>query len=145
MKKLTASQAVEAVARYVAGDSLAKLALAYGVSRQGMWDLLRRRTVMRSKLRRGAGNHFHRGGVRADQRAQGTVEKVIASGLLVRSEACSVCSASGTMADGRPIVQAHHDDYNYPLRIRWLCQRCHHEWHRTHRAVARLPRPVEAP
>lgn len=34
---------------------------------------------------------------------------------------CEVC--------GGEKVQAHHDDYNCPLKVRWLCVKCHNEWH----------------
>jgi hypothetical protein len=41
-------------------------------------------------------------------------------------------------------VQAHHDDYNKPLLVRWLCQPCHHDWHKHNRAI-RKEVPEELP
>lgn len=35
---------------------------------------------------------------------------------------CQVC--------GNTNVFAHHDDYNFPLKVRWLCDVHHKEWHR---------------
>ena len=37
---------------------------------------------------------------------------------------CRVCE--------NPKTEAHHDDYNKPLEIRWLCFDCHRKWHKTH-------------
>ena len=34
---------------------------------------------------------------------------------------CSVCLS--------PEAQKHHDDYDKPLQVRWLCRKCHLELH----------------
>jgi hypothetical protein len=47
--------------------------------------------------------------------------KAIEAGILVRMP-CEVCE---TIND----VQAHHDDYNKPLDVRWLCRKHHREHH----------------
>jgi predicted DNA-binding protein YlxM (UPF0122 family) len=129
LKKLTQGQVVECVAMYESGLSLAPIALYFGVSRQAMWDLLRRRTKMRSKLRFGRDNHFYRDGLRADDQAQNLVETAIQQGVIQRKTACESCGSTKYFKDGRSGIQAHHDDYNKPLDVRWLCQKCHHEWH----------------
>lgn len=38
---------------------------------------------------------------------------------------CEVC--------GEPIVEAHHDDYDKPLDVKWLCKKHHHELHKAYR------------
>ena len=42
----------------------------------------------------------------------------IGSGRVVRQHVCEDCGS--TMR-----VEAHHDDYNQPLSVRWLCKVCH--------------------
>ena len=44
-------------------------------------------------------------------------------GELIR-EPCEVC--------GDVKVHAHHDDYAEPLKVRWLCNSHHAEWHKLH-------------
>lgn len=134
LRKLTTEQAAEAVRMYQAGLSLSPIADYFSVSRQAMWDLIRRRTAMRPQRRSGRENHFYRGGSTEDDHAQNLVEVALRQGILIRKGGCEACGDSGTFKDGRTKIQAHHDDYNYPLSVRWLCQKCHHEWHRKHRA-----------
>ncbi|KKN69016.1 hypothetical protein LCGC14_0444880 [marine sediment metagenome] len=43
-------------------------------------------------------------------------------GELTRPEACENCGATGP-------VEGHHEDYRYPLVVRWLCVRCHQDRH----------------
>jgi hypothetical protein len=138
LKKLTAEQVREAIHLYESGCSLEEVGKFYGVTRQAVHDLFTRRGVkMRPQLRFGADNHFYRGGPSADPKVWNITEKAIARGVLV-PQPCEVCGAVGQMADGRNIVQAHHDDYNKPLQVRWLCQEHHHEWHQHNKPIQRL-------
>ena len=57
------------------------------------------------------------------------VNTAIRSGRLV-PEGCRVC--------GKAPAQAHHDDYNKPLDVTWLCPPHHAAWHRVF--VAEVPR-----
>lgn len=135
--KLTQDQVDAAVAAYEAGDSLSQIAARCNVSRQAMWDLLRRRTAMRPQRRSGADNHFYRGGPAEKGDAHDITERAIETGELVRPSTCEACGGSGEpFADGRSPIQAHHCDYNKPLDVMWLCQACHHDWHRRFRAVS---------
>lgn len=93
----------------------------------------------RKKRRKG----FARGGARADHYAHHVVENALRSGALVRPERCEACGQKPeTLANGKNAIQAHHDDYNYPMRVRWLCKPCHFRWHRRHVAI---PRREDAP
>ena len=40
----------------------------------------------------------------------------------LEKQPCEVC--------GDSIVHAHHDDYAFPMQVRWLCNEHHNEWHR---------------
>lgn len=144
LKKLTEEQVLEAVKSYDNGMSLGDLGHIYGVTRQAMWDLLRRRTSMRKQQRFGKDNHFYRGGARADERAQKILENEIRYGKLNNPGKCSICNDESRFADGRTAIQAHHDDYNKPLDIRWLCQKCHHEWHKHNKPIKYTGEPEVA-
>lgn len=114
---------------YLAGSSIQQCADYYGISRQAMWDILKRRgVVFRPNKKYGEENHFFRGGGSNRSRVSDICERAIESGLLI-PQPCEICGRNGTFQDGRREVQAHHDDYNFPLRVRWLCQKHHHEWH----------------
>ena len=144
--KLTEVDVCEAVRRYDAGESLATIAVSFGVTRQAMWARLRVRTVMRPQRRHGEENHFSRGGDTADEKAHDAVEHAIRRGAMVRAATCEACGKiPPCFADGRSGMQAHHDDYNKPLAIRWLCQPCHHAWHKHHTAIRKeVPEELSA-
>jgi transposase-like protein len=145
LKKLTKEQANECVRMYDAGLGCGPIAEYFGVSRSAMYVMLRRRTTMRSNLRFGAENHFHRGGATEDDRAQGMVEKAVLRGAVIRPSSCETCGvADYKFKDGSSAIQAHHDDYNKPLDVRWLCQKCHHAWHKANTAIKKEVL-VEAP
>lgn len=67
-------------------------------------------------------------GFRSDAHRQ--VSLAIKRGLLVR-QSCEGCGLPpGARGSKREKVLAHHDDYGYPLTVRWLCNSCHADWHR---------------
>lgn len=69
--------------------------------------------------------------------AYGAVHKALKSGLLVRPAACEQCAVTD-----KPIQAAHYD-YAEPLRVRWLCRRCHTLWDRAEPkgGVVKIRRP----
>ena len=50
------------------------------------------------------------------------------SGELVKPDFCSNC-----LIECNP--HAHHCDYNKPLDVTWLCDKCHKEWHISNKAI----------
>jgi len=129
----------QAVDLYNLGMSIEQVADYYGVTRQSMWMSLQRRGVIfRDKKKYGEDNHFYRG-TKANERAHNIVDKAILNGRIQRQSSCQKCGSSGTFRDGRTSIQAHHCDYNKPLDVMWLCQRCHHEWHKHNKAKEVMP------
>lgn len=45
----------------------------------------------------------------------------------IEKRPCEICGNSNS--------QAHHDNYNKPLEVRWLCRDCHIAWHREHKPI----------
>ena len=126
-----------AVVLYNSGLSIGDVAEFYNISRQAMWAILKRRgCVFREREKRGQENHFYRGTKASDQ-AQNILEKAIEKGIVKRKIACEKCGSKPIFKDGRTGIQAHHNDYNKPLEVIWLCQKCHHEWHKNNKAVKR--------
>lgn len=57
--------------------------------------------------------------------AHKTVQAAVLMGVLVRQN-CEICGGVSALA--------HHDDYDYPLIVRWLCPVHHGQWHAEHGA-----------
>lgn len=55
------------------------------------------------------------------QRAHDMVRRAIQKGLLFRSPCCR-CASEKSLA--------HHEDYDKPLEVMWLCQPCHKQRHK---------------
>lgn len=62
------------------------------------------------------------------KRAQKKVYHAMKSGRLVRNNTCERCGFTwdGTLTSK---IHAHHEDYNEPLRVAWLCDSCHGKRH----------------
>lgn len=56
--------------------------------------------------------------------ARAMVRSSIGTGDIIKPTNCEVCGV-------KPIrLHGHHDNYNYPLIVRWLCPQCHKDWHK---------------
>ena len=72
------------------------------------------------------------------ERARNAVFRAVKSGRLTRLP-CEGC--------GERNSEGHHDDYDKPLEVRWLCNHHHNEWHRINgkSRFTGLPKPVSQP
>jgi len=133
-KKLSDENLVHAIQMYEDGLSVGEIAKLFEMSRSALFGRFKGKVKMRPQLRFGSDNHFHRGGARANDNAQNKLEKAVLRKRII-PKPCEVCGENGKMKDGRSKIHAHHDDYNKPLEVRWLCQKHHHEWHKNNKAI----------
>lgn len=56
------------------------------------------------------------------RKAHVAVHNAVQKGVLVMPRNCETCSTMRRL-------HAHHDDYQQPLKVRWLCPRCHRRLH----------------
>ena len=56
--------------------------------------------------------------------ASSVVNNAVRDGVLFKPNECESCGSSAKRIHG------HHDDYAYPLQVRWLCPGCHTKWHK---------------
>ncbi len=52
----------------------------------------------------------------------------IRDGKVQKVSECSKCGSTTK-------VEGHHDDYTKPLEVRWLCEVCHKQWHKTNKPI----------
>jgi len=127
----------EAIKLYELGLSIGDVADFYNITRQATWMILKRRgCIFRPKLKFSKDNHFYRG-TKANDNSQNILEKAVKKGIITKPKECEICRQSIIFKNGRSGIQAHHCDYNKPLDVLWLCQKCHHEWHKNNKAIPR--------
>ena len=59
------------------------------------------------------------------------VIRAIRQGVLKPADRCEECGRE-PYTKRRKRLDGHHDDYAFPLSVRWLCPKCHARWHATH-------------
>ena len=52
------------------------------------------------------------------------VGNAVRDGRIIKPENCEECNAVPSRLHG------HHDNYDYPMIVRWLCSKCHTKWHK---------------
>ena len=126
----------EVVKMYEQGLSIQNIADFYKTSRQSMWQILKTRGCkFRDNLKFGKQNHFYRGGEIASDLSHNILEHAIEVGKIIRILKCEKCGSVNKFKDGRTAIQAHHINYNEPLKVMWLCRKCHFEWHKNNKAI----------
>lgn len=130
------------VSLYENGKSLAELVILFGVGTDKIKKRLlcsgipiRRRGAEKGCVgKRGIASNFYTGERVSVKEARDAVYKAIGKGLLVQKP-CEVCGEFKKTRDGFMNVEAHHDDYNFYLEVRWLCRKHHFRWHRTNKPI----------
>jgi hypothetical protein len=56
--------------------------------------------------------------------ARNKISHLVRTGKLKRPAVCPKCN------NNKQMIEAHHDDYSSPLKIKWLCITCHRKLHR---------------
>lgn len=72
-------------------------------------------------IARATQKHYFNNPIKA--KAHQALRSAIRDGVITRLNHCEMCGVSG-------VLHGHHDDYSYQLKVRWLCQQCHKDWHR---------------
>lgn len=63
-------------------------------------------------------------------RARNLVQKAVDRGHMEKPATCSACDDEGVR------IEAHHEDYERPLDVTWLCKPCHYKADRAREEVA---------
>ena len=59
---------------------------------------------------------------RKQRNASALLNHYVRVGKIAKPDKCSMCGASGKL-------HGHHDDYDKPLAVRWVCRPCHYKIH----------------
>ena len=145
LKKLTEQMVETACREYQVGRSLGRIARIVGVTRQAMWDLLRRRLPLRSRVEALALLRKPQTAIRAKRAATLRRYRARASRITVpqmravkaRDKTCqgSRCRASGQHYDH--IISVALGGQTTLDNLQFLCQPCHRSKSREDRRLAR--------
>ena len=61
-------------------------------------------------------------------RAHNILNNAVRDGKIIKPSRCHMCKQESKY------IHAHHDDYSFPLKVRWLCPACHSKVHRMQRS-----------
>ena len=98
--------------------------------------LMRLTTLCARDMLRDQGVTIGRETAHRSRNASRLVQDALKSGLLTRGP-CEGCGV-GPYEGERLVVIGHHDDYNKPLEVRWLCPGCHKAWHTTNTPIMEI-------
>lgn len=135
LKKWKQEKIDEAIRLYHSGLNSTEIAEKFNVTKGAIWGILSTRIKLRPSKFLAEKSPFYRGGIKSDSKAIKTFQYAVAKGELINPGICEICGFTGKFKNGRNAVNGHHDDYNKPLSIRWLCAKCHFDWHKSNEPI----------
>lgn len=129
--RLTEQQKVQATDLYERGASIGKIAAMFSVSRQSMWDVLRRRTEMRERiaaLPRKEPTAIRKKRLAALRRYRSRAMRITRAqirAVLERDKVCRNCG--GTAKDIDHIIPVSRGGPTELSNLQLLCRPCHHQ------------------
>lgn len=128
------------VSLYNSGESAAFIGDLFGTATETILKYLRsegveiRKSMSDSHLLKKIGRYSHKP-------AQMLVRSALKNGTLIRPNNCETCGKKPKpFRDGRSGINAHHNDYNKPLDVTWLCATCHRQWHLKNKPIPYIGR-----
>jgi 5-methylcytosine-specific restriction endonuclease McrA len=129
--RLTEPQKIQATDLYEQGHSIGKIAALFKVSRQGMWDVLRRRTQMRDRiaaLPRKEPTAIRNKRLKALRRYRSRAARISRPQIRVVLERDKVCRTCGNAAkDIDHIIPVSRGGQTELSNLQLLCRPCHHQ------------------
>ena|SRR6185312_12441388 len=129
--RLTEPQKVQATDLYEQGHSIGKIAALFKVSRQSMWDVLRRRTTMRERvaaLPRKSPTAIRKKRLKALRRYRAKAARITRPqirAVMERDKVCRMCSGPATDIDH--IIPVSRGGQTEMENLQLLCRPCHHQ------------------
>ncbi len=137
--RLSEQQKAQATDLYEQGHSIGRIAALFKVSRQGMWDVLRRRTQMRDRiaaLPRQDPTVIRMKRLRALRRYRSRAARITRAQIIAVMERDKVCrSCSGPAKDIDHIIPVSRGGQTELSNLQLLCRPCHHQKSRQDRGA----------